>query len=530
MARVQAQALPASFPAIMPLLRALNFAETVGAIIHKRWHNGVTHADALIVLLLMILDRGGPRPLSKVSAWATQLGIELLLGIDPAQLHDDKIGHTLDALVPVGEDGGCDLSLLAELHQQLVHTAITDYGINTQMLHYDFTDIGLHGTYADSDLARRGKGPTRRQVQLGLNVTAQSAFPVLATMHAGATNHTVSVPENLTALMQRLPHQGFCVITDSAGGSYDNIIAYSEADQHFISPRQLREWEQQKMAAIPLEQFELAHHCSSTGDQFWVHRCGWPIKPQDKPAELILSAVVVLSEGKLRTDQKKARGQMRKLLERLKQIAGYAGGRGNYSRPEYVRTMAEKALNKYDDAGQFVQFTVSHEPALAWTVDWLGFAGYRRLLGRYVLFTNLPEDEYSADYVLEQYRGRHVVEASYRQLKRELEIAPLHLHKDNRLLALAGIFVIALMLLSLLQMLARRAGLETKRGQALTGRELLENLLAVTAVTCRIKGHLHATVGPLSELAGHYLRAIGFPEAQHWLIVPPLDLPLISGI
>jgi len=52
----------------------------------------------------------------------------------------------------------------------------------------------------------------------------------------------------------------------------------------------------------------------------------------------------------------------------------------------------------------------------------------------------------------------------------------------------AAIYVIALMVLSLLQ------------------------LLAVTAVTCRIDGQTRAKVGPLSEPAERYLRAIGFPR------------------
>jgi len=530
MLQFYAQPLPSSYPAVMPLLDALGLAEKVEALIPKRWDNGVTHADVLTVLLLMILDYGGPRPISRVEEWAEQFGVDLLLGIDPAQLHDDKIGHTLDALVPVTEAGECDLSVISGMHNDLMHAAITRWGISTDVLHYDFTDIGLHGAFEDSDLARRGKGPTRRQLQLGLNVTAESAFPILSTLHPGATNHTVSVPANLAALIQRLPGQSFCVVTDAGGGSYDNFRAYNEANQHFISARQLSPREQQIMQAIPREQFELAQYRSSTDERFWLHRCQWSMHPENKEAELTVPAVVVLSENKLRTDQKKAREQMRRLLARLAQIAGYAGRHGQYRRPGYVREQAEKALKKYADAGGFVQIEVSDEPALSWTVDRAGFARYRAVLGRYVLFTNLPEDEYSAEYVLEQYRGRHVVEASYRQLKSELEIAPLHMHKDNRLLAMAAIWVIALMLLSLLQLLARRAGLETKRGQALTGRELLQNLLAVTAVTCTINGQARASVGPLSEPAQRYLTAMGFPDAQHWLKVPPIDLQLISGI
>ena len=101
MLQFYAQPLPSSYPAVMPLLDELGLAGVVEALVPKRWDNGVTHADVVTVLLLMILDFGGPRPISRVEEWAEQFGIDLLLGIDPAQLHDDKIGYTLDALVPV---------------------------------------------------------------------------------------------------------------------------------------------------------------------------------------------------------------------------------------------------------------------------------------------------------------------------------------------------------------------------------------------------------------------------------------------
>ncbi len=91
-------------------------------------------------------------------------------------------------------------------------------------------------------------------------------------------------------------------------------------------------------------------------------------------------------------------------------------------------------------------------------------------------------------------------------------------------------YVIALMVLSLLQLVARRAELATKRGQALTGRELLLQLKAVTAVVVRVDGQLRAVVGPLSDQAQEYLTAMGFPDPQHWLTVPILDHNALSGI
>jgi len=525
-----AQPLPATFAAVMPVLDSLRFRDTVVDIIAKQWHNGVDHADALMVLLLMILDYGGPRPLSEVSDWAEQFGIELLLGLDPAQLHDDKIGKTLDALVPVDDNGEPDLSRLTELHNRLANTAVCRHGIATDVLHYDFTEVNFSGAYPTSKLLGKGKGAGRREFELGLTVTAQSAFPMLATVHPGATNHTVSVPGNLAKLVQRLPGQSFCVVTDAAGLCYDNVVAYQQAGQHFISPRQLRTWEKRKIAALEPEQFKPARYRSAKGDRFWLHERDWTLAPKNKDGAVTMRAVVVISEGKRRVDQSKARGQLRGLLARLTDIARLAGGRGNYRKPEYVREMADKALAKFGLAGPFVTVDVSEEFALSWTVDWSGFRDARRRMGRWVLFTNLPVETHNADDVFEMHRGRHVVEASYRHLKSELEIAPMHLHRDNRLYALAGVYVIALMVLSVLQMLARRAGLATKRGQALTSRELLRQMKAVTAVVYEVNGQLQATVGPLSRLAQEYLTAMGFPDAQHWLTVPSCDQSAISGI
>lgn len=528
--RIQPQSLPSAFPAVMPVLEQLEFGDAVSSVIKKQWHNGVDHADALTVLILMILDSGGPRPLYDVPVWAEQFGIEALLGLDPAQLHHDKIGDTLDALVPTDEDGQCDLSLVSRLHHTVAHNAICRFSLSTDVLHYDFTDVSFTGVYEDSELLRRGAGEGRRQFELGLNVTAEGGFPILARTYPGATNHTVSVPDNLRALTERLPGQSFCVVADAAGLSFDNIKAYNAAGQQFVGMRQLRKWEKQLVAAVPREQFECTQYRSQSGDPYWVHDTTWTLSPQKKSEEIDVRAIVVLSESKLHNEQARARGAMRDLLERLAQIAGYAGGPGNYSKPEYVRKMAEKALKQRKEAAPFVTIEVGDEPSLSWTVHWGDFARYRATLGRYVLFTNKLVEEASAEEVLGIYRGRHVVETAYRHLKSELEIEPLYLRNDNRLYALVAVYVIALMVLSLLQILLRRARLETKRGQALTSRELLRHLKAVDAVALRgPEGIQAATVAPLSELAQHYLAAIGFPDPQHWLTVPPVDLSPISG-
>lgn len=533
MMRVWPTNLPPAFPAVMPVLDGIGFSRIVDEQVSKEWNNGVEHSDVLTVLLLMILDRGAPQPLSQIAPWAEHMGIELLLGVPAEQLHDDKIGYTLDALVPTDENGECDLSILSRLHNALAHEAIQHYGIAVDVVHYDFTDVAFTGVYEDSALARRGKGPGRRQMNLGLNVTADGAFPVLATIHAGNENHMVCVPSNLVALTERLPQQQFCVVTDSAGICYDNIVAYQDAQQHFLGPRQLRQWEKEEVTAVERTEFRLSAYHSPKGDRYWLNEREWQICPEKKSSPVSVRAVVVVSEQKRARDQKKARKQMMKLIRRLQDIGQYAGGRGLYSRSEYVEEQAQKAVKASGDLAAFVTVEVSdgaEGPILHWRIDWSTFTDYRRRLGRYVLFSNLPLEDYSADRLVAMYHGRHVVESSYRQLKSVLQIAPVFLHKDNRLHALAWVYVIALMILSLLQRTARAAELTTKRKQPLTGRELLRSLWAVTVLVCRVDDQTTATIAPLPERAQHYLNAMGFPDPQCWLAVPPLDHSILSGI
>lgn len=525
------QNLPPAFPAVMPILDAIGFRRIIDEHVSKQWDNGVTHSDVLTVLLLMILDRGVPQPLSQIAQWGEHMGIELLLGVPADKLHDDKIGYTLDALVPVDEHGECDLSLVSRLHNALAHEAIHRYGICADIVHYDFTDVAFTGVYEDSTLARRGKGPGRRQINLGLNVTADGAFPILATVHPGNQNHMICVPTNLVALMQRLPQQQFCVITDSAGICYDNIVAYENAQQHFLGPRQLNQPDKERVVAIEQSEFRLSEYHSPKEDRYWVKEQSWQLFPEKKSAPVSVRAVIVVSEQKRARDQAKARERMGKLMRRLQDIKRYAGGRGFYSRLDYVQDQARKAVAARADLAPFVTLNVSEEaqrPTLEWHVDRSRFADYRQRLGRYVLFSNLPVEEYTPDRLVELYHGRHVVEASYRQLKSVLQIAPVFLHKDNRLHALAWVYVIALMILSLLQRIARAAELTTKRKQPLTGRELLRTLLTVTALVCRVGDSLMASVAPLPPQAQQYLGAMGFPEPQFWLAVPPFDQSAIS--
>ena len=136
----------------------------------------------------------------------------------------------------------------------------------------------------------------------------------------------------------------------------------------------------------------------------------------------------------------------------------------------------------------------------SWRFDSWALLERSRRLGRYVLFTNQTPEQYDPSALLCAYKAQHGVEAGFRQLKSELHVAPIHLKKENRILALAGLYVIGLMVIAALQHLARQAGLKTPRGRAMTARELLRTYGAWTAVAVTTDdGHRYITPNPPDE-------------------------------
>jgi transposase len=211
-------------------------------------------------------------------------------------------------------------------------------------------------------------------------------------------------------------------------------------------------------------------------------------------------------------------GAVRKLLARLQQIAGYLN-RNRYFRADYAREQVHKALAK-SDAGRFVRCDLRGESGaltLDWQLDYSALIDHCRRLGRYVLFTDRSPKEYDSSALLRAYKSQHQVEANFRQLKNELHLAPIFLKNENRILAIAAFYIITLMVIAILQFVARKAGLETSRGRAITARELLITYGAWMAVAVSINGRRYLIPNPPTAKQREYLQKLDFPPPEHWI-------------
>jgi len=126
-----------------------------------------------------------------------------------------------------------------------------------------------------------------------------------------------------------------------------------------------------------------------------------------------------------------------------------------YKKEEYARKKIDDALS--------LKFGYLFKTKLTLHKDRLQFSCFvdqdaknldRLLDGKYILSTTLPWD---AKKMFESYRSRYIVESRIRNMKNEIAVRPVFLHKDERICSLVFVSIISLMVYSLLEILARRS-------------------------------------------------------------------------
>lgn len=517
--QVSGQPLPGTAALVLPIMRRLSVADKIDHMMPKAWHNGISRGLAAEALLACILHPGAPLALSRVKQQLRHHGLDVVLDVDADQLHDDKLGEMLDALVPVDDAGDCDLSRVQQLEQHCAHQAIAWLDLRPQQVLFDFTRLRLSGAYQQSELAQPGRGSgADAQLQIGLNSLAEIGLPVLSEVHPGNANHTVNVPANLAALQRRLPGRKLTVTTDSAGLCHENIIAYHRAGVYFISPKQLTEAEKRRMRSYANDEFERLDYEPESGGRFWGLETTWRLQRQKHKEVLEVRVLIVRSSALRRQETGRLIRATRKLVERLQQINGYLN-RHRYFHAEYAQQQLDQAVRR-SAAGPFVRCELRGESgdlSLQWDLDVSALRQHCRRLGRYVLFTSAPRERYDGSALLRAYKAQHQVEANFRQLKSHLFVAPVFLKNENRILALTALYVIALMIVSILQFLARKAGLATPRQRAITGRELLLSYGGWSAVAVTVNGRRYLLPNPPTPEQSYYLDQLSFPPPQHWI-------------
>ena len=510
--------LPPGFAVVLPVCREIGMREVVDRLCPMKNGNHLTHGEVMEFLVLHILQTPARLPLYRLQEWATDTNAHVLYGRRPEEFNDDRVGRALDAVS----------GSISDIEAGVVTRALERFDVDTRTIHWDLTNVTFSDAKQDSRLVRRGYGDGQlhqRQLQLSLNVTSHGGVPVYHESLPGNAHQAPLLPDVLQVLQQRLRRSDLIFVSDRAGISYDNICTWREHKAHFLGPLAVMDPELiAALGAVPEEQFEALDYRSLNApeDVEYAYPTTIQLQPPRRKEPLTVAALFLRSPRRQHRGTEKRRQRLNKVFDRLAQIAGMLNTRC-YARRPHAETQLAKAVPK--DLADIIGYELTGEDRALSLTWWLNLQPLRRAEtedGRYILVYDLPADaDQTPDAIFTLHRRQNIIERRNRNLGSELHIDPVWLQREPRIQALMLAFVLALIVYTLLELCAERAGLDTQYYHKMTAKALLWRCRAGRLKVARI-GNLPPQwelILPTEQLV--ILHRLGFPDPNLLLRAPP---------
>jgi uncharacterized protein DUF4277 len=221
---------------LQPVLEQVHLREIVRDALPTVQGEETTVVESGRLVEVLVLNRlMAPRPLYRGGEWLQDSVLAHRVGLDPAQVHEARLGRLLDALEGV----------TATIWPQLVAHALVLSGTELAAVYYDSTSFYVEGAYEDVPEIPYGSSrdgrPDPQQLEVGLTVTAPEGVPLAYRVLAGTTADASTPVDTLyllqTVLAQVAPEQPFpLVISDRAMLSLATLAAYEAAGVRSLGP------------------------------------------------------------------------------------------------------------------------------------------------------------------------------------------------------------------------------------------------------------------------------------------------------
>ena len=559
-----------------PLLRALIERLGLFQILHTRLPphalSRVADADCLVVLIANLL--AGRVALYNMNDWLSTFDATLLLGEGcPTDAFDDaRLATCLDHLDAYGTD-----RLLAEVVQHLLlpHP-------QTRICHLDTTSLALYGAYDFEDSYFAGENPPPRpahgfskdhrpdlkQLIFGMAIEQHSGLPLAAQLLAGNTHDAKAARSLFQQLTAALPNPetmtivGDCKLVDGTtlgqllGEGFQFISLFPR--NYGLHAELLAAARATELAAWP----ELAREPGEKkGDPPVVYqgmrferRLLLEVGPEGTPIEEPLGFLVIHSPWKAAQQEQRLNKKKEQEQERFqewekkwakKEFHCEADARAEVQPPKMavhkvnIEIIPEEREVRRKGAGRPRKGDV-REKETVWVVkgrleeDQEAIEAERYEGSCFILvFSHIHEpDVWPATRILSEYRHQSRVEGhtGFRWLKGPAAVAPVFLHKPERIRALGLVFVLALMVRNYLQFTLIREAKEREENlehpflkrkvERLTTEMALEHFAGVHGILVEEGGIWIRPPVRLREAAKVILRCLEVPESVFW--TPPV--------
>jgi transposase len=227
--------------------------------------------------------------------------------------------------------------------------------------------------------------------------------------------------------------------------------------------------------------------------------------------------LILYSTNKAKLDSDKRATLLSRYLAVLEGIQKRINVR-RYKSASYTREQINKAGSKYTSVRHLVDLQLTGDDgllALSFYVNAEQMELSKERDGRYLLVTNRPLSE---EEMLEHFKRQDKIEKHIRTFKGPIRIRPIFLHKQERIESLVFICMLALLMYSILEMEAKRAGIN------MTGESILKQFQTSTVVYTIFKdGSIWMQVAPLTKFQREFIQKLGLPDPVIYLELVKLE-------
>ena len=378
--------------------------------------------------------------------------------------------RAMDALLPLKDE--------IEQHLQRCFAGATEL----EVVFYDITTVHIHGTSErDDDLRVYGHSKdvngVARQYAVGVVQTA-AGLPIHHEVFAGNVAETATVRGIVKRLLKRFALRRLIIVADRGMLSLDNLdvleglrLANGRTVEYIVAVA--ARCYGKLVQPVVDRHAELLAQSRTTGQEVFA------AIPIDGDRRLIVAHDPI----RLRqTRRQRARRlnpvikQARALERKLNAQEASKPGRGRRLSDHGARVQLAQALSEVG-ASRLIQLDLE-SPLFNWWWDVPAFQRALALDGKLIVVTNVPA--WDAAEVIARYKTLADIERGFRVLKSQLEIAPVHHRRADRIRAHTLICFLALVIQRLLRQRLRTSALE------LSPATVLERLEAVQYHTVRL--------------------------------------------
>ena len=514
---------------------------------HGGWE-GISIGTIVEIWLCYILTARDHR-LVAVREWAAarQQTFNALLGIElrDTDLTDDRLARVLSHLGLEQVEQAID--------QRMVQDWVTFYALPTETVRLDSTSVSVYSTIEDEmGLIQRGHSKDHRpdlgQFKVMLSTLDPLGMPLSCAVVEGQRSDDPLYVPMYDQTVRTLGRRDVLVVGDSkmaalatrghivAGGSA-YLCSYCRLGQS----TELADWTEQALAHQADWQ-TVTETDPKTGEiqtvaviHEWTRPQAWLDEATQTQYTWTERVLVVRSEqmrhGLVGKNQERF-ARLRKTLDALTQSAGR--GRKRYRTRAALRTHVDSLLEAAQLTG-LVDVQLTQDPApdgsprwrvAAFALNQVAWAAHVERLGWHIYLNNTTVTQYETPALLNCYRHQVLHERSFSRFKtRDLNIRPVFLRDEQRLVGLTWLLCLALRVLTLTEFRLRTA-LQTRhetlvglnpavRSQA-TVRPTTERVLQVFNTLTLTLVHLEATlirhVTELSDTQRHVLALLNLPS------------------